>query len=363
MDNSLDRNQLWSPPLSRPYPIQGHGDFLLAGKLHQSQMHNVSSLINSPHPAQQPPSLTRRSQPGAPPSSQIQLEEHHSAYSRTHIPFPQPQRYLPDPTLPPHHPHHPHPHSHLAHRSSYPIPRVPSDLRDNTPGPSHTSAEDDVDDYQNGNNSHGPDAEGSSERIARAGMETEQPLDEEPLYVNAKQYNRILKRRIARARLEELHRLSKQRKPYLHESRHRHAMRRPRGPGGRFLTAEEIAAQQKANESADPNATQLNPNPSAEERKALKASSESVNAPPSSTPVEPSNPSSSSNNNLTGSATFPPITGGLANNGSANGNSSKVDFRTFAEPSSGLAQDNYSSTGNVQQFLNLASSATTNNTL
>ena len=43
----------------------------------------------------------------------------------------------------------------------------------------------------------------------------ESTLDEEPLYVNAKQYYRILKRRVARARLEEVHRLSKQRKVHL----------------------------------------------------------------------------------------------------------------------------------------------------
>jgi hypothetical protein len=36
--------------------------------------------------------------------------------------------------------------------------------------------------------------------------------NEEPLYVNAKQYHRILKRRTARARLEELNRLSRSRK-------------------------------------------------------------------------------------------------------------------------------------------------------
>ncbi|KAF8251445.1 hypothetical protein K440DRAFT_579423, partial [Wilcoxina mikolae CBS 423.85] len=72
------------------------------------------------------------------------------------------------------------------------------------------------------------------------------PAEETPLYVNAKQFHRILKRRVARQKLEEALRLtSKQRKPYLHESRHNHAMRRPRGPGGRFLTAEEVAAMER----------------------------------------------------------------------------------------------------------------------
>lgn len=84
----------------------------------------------------------------------------------------------------------------------------------------------------------------------RVAIPAEEAIYEEPLYVNAKQYHRILKRRQQRAKLEAENRTVKDRRPYLHESRHKHARNRVRGNNGRFLTAKERADLQATPEDA-----------------------------------------------------------------------------------------------------------------
>eukprot|EP01134_Creolimax_fragrantissima_P003528 CFRG3528T1 len=82
------------------------------------------------------------------------------------------------------------------------------------------------------------------------------PGEEEPMYVNAKQYHRILKRREARSKLEQKYKIERGRPGFMHQSRHKHALRRVRGPGGRFTKKGEDEEEDENNSA--PAATEAN---------------------------------------------------------------------------------------------------------
>ncbi|POO00972.1 Nuclear transcription factor Y subunit A [Trema orientale] len=102
--------------------------------------------------------------------------------------------------------------------------------------------------------------------IQQAGVPLPSDAVEEPVFVNAKQYHGILRRRQSRAKAESENKVVKSRKPYLHESRHLHALRRARGCGGRFLNAKKNEKEQDEVAPGDKSQPNINLNSDRNER-------------------------------------------------------------------------------------------------
>lgn len=102
--------------------------------------------------------------------------------------------------------------------------------------------------------------------------------DEGPIYVNAKQYHGIIRRRQSRAKAFMENRAARLRKPYMHESRHLHAMRRPRGCGGRFLNTKTSNNGKSGNEMKQVGDVQLFRHSGSQSSEVLQSESGTLNS-------------------------------------------------------------------------------------
>lgn len=102
--------------------------------------------------------------------------------------------------------------------------------------------------------------------------------DEGPIYVNAKQYHGIIRRRQSRAKAFMENKAARLRKPYMHESRHLHAMRRPRGCGGRFLNTKTSNNGKSGNEMKQVGDVQLFRHSGSQSSEVLQSESGTLNS-------------------------------------------------------------------------------------
>ncbi|XP_030924385.1 nuclear transcription factor Y subunit A-10-like isoform X2 [Quercus lobata] len=102
--------------------------------------------------------------------------------------------------------------------------------------------------------------------------------DDGPIYVNAKQYHGIIRRRQSRAKAVMENKLTRARKPYMHESRHLHAMRRPRGCGGRFLNTKNTNKEKSGTEVIKTGDGQLSQGTGSQGSEVLQSDSDTFNS-------------------------------------------------------------------------------------
>lgn len=103
--------------------------------------------------------------------------------------------------------------------------------------------------------------------------------DDGPIYVNAKQYHGIIRRRLSRAKAESKNKLLRARKPYLHLSRHLHAKRRPRGCGGRFLNTKTSNGDKGGTETEKPQHGRLCQPAESQDSEVLQSDSGNLKSP------------------------------------------------------------------------------------